>query len=429
VQYITCHDQGHKVLAQRFTDDAAELENFARRHDRPSNHVYDCVATLRPVAGKLERRIPNLHSVQMIHVDIDPRALQASPEEVRAKVMSLPAPFELRDSGHGYHPILHLQERALVGTVALERAAGLRTRATTVLTGDRAVDFHTALLRRPGTHNYKEGGAPKLCHVIRPGTPVTLDEAGALIEGLGVGPWFGRGEIDPVLNPRRIVRAAGDIDYYIHLTSMRYRGTVPISSAYLAAKSMLFDGMSVEQVAPILVRHTENAARGNPECANWDWRKEAERATRICYDRINKYPKLYTALPPVLRMQWESIARTGKRPRIIRTSNYDYVVGETVDEPSPPNMADIEAGYRRVMTDAALSACALRFAYRALPAIRAKGYFQEPLEQTRHALGVLQRTLERARSTLIERGHMRRIPDSGRTPRLTFSVKNGGHTE
>ena len=205
MRYIACMNQGGKIIGQKFSNDAAELESFARRYDRPANNIYDCVAELRLIARRYERRPPYVDSLSLIHVDVDPRSLAVEPGEVEARLDTLPAPFQIRDSGHGRHVLLHLTRPVMAGP-DLDYLAGLRTQMTTSLSGDRHCDHSVCLLRRPNTTNYKYD-PPRLCHILRPGAPIDLSEAEPLIRSLG-DPWFTRGAIDPRLNPARVQAAA-----------------------------------------------------------------------------------------------------------------------------------------------------------------------------------------------------------------------------
>jgi hypothetical protein len=418
-------------IVEKFYADPAEAENFARAHDRSPLGVYDCVAELLPRAARHGRRMENVASVSLIHVDVDVKPLMATWDEIHGKLTSLPAPFELRDSGTGFHVVQRLKEPAHAGTEALERIIKLRTQLTTVLAGDRACDHNVSLLRRVGTHNHK-GETPKLCQVIRPGTPVDLGEAGTLISSLGVRPLFGRGAADPMLNPRgRIVRAEGADDPFALLEQMAYRGAQPINrTQLLATKALLFDGVPLWRVTQIVLGATRDAVGGNPACTDWDWRREEEAVASMCYRAINLYPKLYPALEPVHRAAWSTRLATGKTPRLVHTRNIGWVVDDA-PEP-PPKMADIDGWFRQVMDDTHLTGCALRHVYfNILPAIRTEGYVQIRPAHAAQTIREPRRTVERAHSLLVARGHLCRIVGGGRIPRylLTISAKNGGSGE
>ena len=327
MQYVAAIGQKAGII-EKFYVDPAEAENFARVHDKAPNGVFDCISELKPEAAKRGRRLENVASVGLIHVDIDVRDLTAGQDEVHGKVMSMPVPFEIRDSGGGYHIVAHLKNPAHAGTPALDRVTELRSQLTKTLAGDRACNHHVSLLRRPGTHNFKYG-EPKLCQIIRPGIPIDLDEAGAVIESLGVNPWFGRGTRDPVLNPRQKVRADGEDDPFALLGQMAYQGSHPINrTQLLGTKALMFDGVPLWRTTQIVLAATKDAVRGNPDCVNWDWQEEEEQIADMCYRAINLYPKLYPALEPVHRVAWQTRLAAGKTPRLVHTRNVGWVVDD-----------------------------------------------------------------------------------------------------
>ena len=419
------------AIVEKFYTATSEAENFARAHDRAPLGVYDCVAELMPRAARHGRRMENVASVSLIHVDVDVKPLMATRDEVYGKLTSLPTPFELRDSGTGFLLVQRLKEPAYAGTEALQRIIKLRTQLTTVLAGDRTCDHNVSLLRRVGTHNHK-GETPKLCQVIRPGIPIDLDEADTVTASLGVSPLFGRGTPDAVLNPRgRIVRAEGEDDPFALLDEMSYRGAQPINRTQLiATKTLLFDGVPLWRTVQIVLRATGDATRGNPECVNWDWREEEEQIASMCYRAINLYPRLYPLLEPVHRAGWQTRLAAGKTPRLVHTRNLGWVVDDA-PEP-PPKVADIDGWFRQVMDDTHLTGCALRHVYfNILPAIRAEGYVQIRPAHAARTIRVPRRTVERAHSLLVARGHLCRIDGGGRIPRYlpTISAKNGGSGE
>jgi hypothetical protein len=429
LQYIAAIPIGQPGIIERFYTSAAEAESFARTYDNAPFGIFDCVAELKPEARQRGRRMEHLESVRVIHTDVDVAhgdLMAANRNEVRGKLRALPPVFEVRDSGGGYHILLHLRERALAGTAELSRVAELRSQLTLTLAADRACNHNVSLLRRPGTHNYKYDGAP-LCRTLRPGTPVDLDEAGTLVASLGASPWFGRGSTDPVLNPKRIVRADGERDPYALLKEMRFRGAVSIHQAQLlATKAMLFDRRPLPEVVRIVLRATKDAVLGNPECADWDWRKEERDIASMCYGLINKFPPLHARMEERERIAWRMLGQAGKTPRLVCTRNMGWVVVEKPPEERPPTpVSGINGWLRQTVSNAVVvtNAHAVHYAVRVSldPALCAKGYFQEPLEHTAQQWKVTVRTVERARGLLVDQGCLRRIAGGGRIPRFVLA--------
>src|SRR6516225_511985 len=120
-------------FAQLFTDDPAALERFARKYDAPGVSIYECVATLKP--GSRKRCLETVASIRFIHSDIDQRGLVTSQDTVFATLQRLhqELPFEIRDSGGGYHIVPHLKEPAEVDTPYYDRAVAARTAMTELL--------------------------------------------------------------------------------------------------------------------------------------------------------------------------------------------------------------------------------------------------------------------------------------------------------
>jgi hypothetical protein len=422
MRYVAAIGQGAGIV-EKFTDSDNEIEAFARAHDRAPFGVYDCVSRLKPLGRRYARRMPNLESISLIHIDIDLKDLAAAPGEVRSRLDALPPPFELRDSGGGFHVLVNLKTAATAGTLEVDRVAELRKQMTTTLSGDRAPCHHVALLRRPGTTNFKYD-PPRPCRILRPGAPVDLDEAGSLIDALGVNPYFGRGAIEPRLNPRRIPRQGVEDDPYALLSRMGYRGAYPTNATQLAAtRLLLVDGLTVLNATQLVLRATRDAVRG--QCADWDWRKEEEQIASMCYRYIDKHPNLSAALPDHLYSKWHYFEAAGKRPQLILTRNIGWVV-EAAEELAPPTLSELERFLKRATADAGLTVVALRYANSVFldTSLRTKGYIQMSAECTGDSLGMSPRSVERARSLLLSRGHLKRVPGGNRAARLALSCSD-----
>jgi hypothetical protein len=371
--------------------------------------------------------MPNLESISVIHVDVDPKALMvAGRDEIRGKLATLPAPVELRDSGHGFHTVIRLREPAMAGTAALERISEMRSAMTAVLAGDRACDHHVCLLRRPGTSNRKHG-EPKLCRILRPAAPISLEEAGNLIEALGVSPWFGRGTADPRVNRHRIKRQPGEYDPVADLQAMEFEGgDHAIHPTQLrATKGLMFDNVPLIETGRIVLRATRDAARG----LGWDWYREQMKISGMSYTAVDRWPQLHPMLPDVMYSQWKALhAQTGRIPRLIKadaTTGGWTVMVDPAEELVPPEMAVLEGWLRRA-TVGGLPASALKLANLVFldPTLRAEGYVRLSAVP-----GMPQRSLERARGTMIARRFLKRIPGGGERAAcfvLGASANSGG---
>jgi hypothetical protein len=191
-------DKRGERFPQLFTTDATALERFAREWDRPGMSVYQCISTLQPNAQRRSRE--TVAELNVLHVDIDLRMLTAPPEAVRDRLLELSAslPFEIRNSGGGFHVLAELKEPVRVGTREFNRATAARGALTRMLCGDPAPNHEAALLRRVGTHNTKYG-EPRLCDVEKSGAPVDLTDVEAFVDLYSDKPQF---EWAPKLNGR-----------------------------------------------------------------------------------------------------------------------------------------------------------------------------------------------------------------------------------
>jgi hypothetical protein len=246
--------------------------------------------------------------------------------------------------------------------------------------------------------------------------------------GLG-DPWFGRGDIDARIDLARIKRPRDERDPFAALKEMRFEGgSCAIHPTQLhATKGLMFDyGMPLIETVGTVLNATRDAARG----LDWNWLKEEAKVAGMCFTAVNRWPQLHPLLPDVLYSQWRALHRqTGRVPRLQRAaSTGGWAVVEAAEEQYLPDLAVIEAWWRRVMDDATLPAAAIRFADLAAQAIRATGYSQISALDAAEKLKVPQRTLERARRLLVERNHLQRVPGGGREARLvpTTPTKFGG---
>jgi hypothetical protein len=125
--------------------------------DKRGRGVFDCVSILRP--GARRRALETLGEIPALHVDIDGKDLVEGLPAIDHKLAGLLLPpSEIRNSGHGRHVRYELKEPIdATDDEAVEQATAILRRLTAYLCGDMAVAHHAALLRRPGTHNTKEG--------------------------------------------------------------------------------------------------------------------------------------------------------------------------------------------------------------------------------------------------------------------------------
>jgi hypothetical protein len=302
-------------IPELISSDPAALEEFARRWDKPGYGVYECVSPLQE--GARRRSLETVAALVLLHNDIDLRTLQETREEVLRRLTALPIPLEIRDSGGGFHPVLHLKEEATPGSAEFERANAARSRLNHVLCADPAPNHAAALLRRLGTHNFKYGGEPRPCQIIQPGRPVDITEVESLLDLLGDKPLFT--PLEQATNGHDRTegppRSSGPVDVEARLAAMQFQGPGN-SSIHLTqvpcTASLLRAGVPVDDVVAQVLKATRRAAAGDPGAAAWNWTTEQRDIERLCYDFVNKNTELVAALPNALFAAWNDRLAEGR---------------------------------------------------------------------------------------------------------------------
>jgi hypothetical protein len=172
-------DNGKHRQCGVLTSNLGEVELFAEKHDQPGRSVYSCVNPLKDTATR--RCKDDVAAIVLLHADVDYKRLTTPPDEIRETVLSLPFPFEVRDSGGGLHIIAHLKESYESGSEHFQRAERLRDRIVELLAADPAPNHSAALLRVLGTHNYKYGEPRRVC-ILQSGEPVDLTDIEAFLD-------------------------------------------------------------------------------------------------------------------------------------------------------------------------------------------------------------------------------------------------------
>jgi AAA domain len=301
-------------IPELISDDPAAIEEFARRWDRPGYGVYECVSPLRE--GARRRSLENVGALTVIHSDIDLRTLQETHEQVFRRLQQLPIPLEIRDSGGGFHPVLHLKEEAAPGTAEFERGNAARSRLNHVLCADPAPNHAAALLRRLGTRNFKYG-EPRPCQIIRPGKPVDITEVEAFLDVLGDRPLFTPLPQQTNGHDRAegLPRSAGPIDVEARLAAMTFEGPGDSSIHWTqlqCSASLLRAGIPVEDVVTRILAATRRAAAGDPDVGTWNWAAEEHAVKEQCNDFISKNPELAPTLPDALFAAWNDRVAEGR---------------------------------------------------------------------------------------------------------------------
>ena len=332
------------------TGNAAAVEVFARKHDRPGYGVYSCVSRLKP--GARRRTLDEVAETDIVHVDIDARALATPAEAILETLIGLPLPLQIRFSGGGFHVLALLKEPVEADTDEFARVNELRTKLTTLLCGDSAPNHAAALLRQLGTHNSKYEGEARLCHVMREGSPVDITEVEALVD-LYEQPLF---EFKPKSNghaPETGTASFGvPIDIEARLAAMQFQGggdTCIHTTQLAVTASLLRNGVTVDGAVDEVLEATRRAVADDPRAAGWDWDAEKRAIEGMAFDFINnRHPELCELLPDHLlqkwrerqaagqehvRVQWTAFAKkwavSGRQPRGAATADDSAAAGNT----------------------------------------------------------------------------------------------------
>jgi AAA domain len=310
------HPKKSGRIPELLSADPSAIEEFARRWDKPGRGVYTCVSPLR--AGSRRRLLENVACLQLIHCDIDLRSLKETYDEVLHRLRQLPLRLELRDSGGGFHVVVHLKEWLPADTEEFARGNAARERLTRVLCADPAPNHAAALLRKPGTHNFKYEGEPRPCRIIQEGEPADITEIEDLLDLLGDKPLFT--PVERATNghdhaegaPRSSRESRAPVDVEARLAAMRFHGAgdngIHLTQLHCTA-SLLRSGVPVEDAVTEVLEATRRAVANDP---SWDWNEERLTIERKCYDFISKNPELSVLLPDGLAVAWAERQAEGR---------------------------------------------------------------------------------------------------------------------
>jgi hypothetical protein len=313
-----------------YTDDVSALEHAAQAYDRPGMSVYQCVARLRPNARR--RCLQTVASLDFLHVDIDLRALATERQTVLETLGQLGdvLPFEIRNSGGGFHVLVWLKEPVEAGTAEFDRANAARKALTEMLCGDPAPDHAAALLRRVGTHNTKYG-EPRLCETLRDGSPVDLTDVEAFIDLHSNRPQF---EWKPKVNGHDTAPGAvgGPVDIETELALMA-PGEVNATQIRVIP-ALLRRAIHPNEVVDRVVAATMAMALSHPKTRDWTDAVEV----KCVRARVNSalrnlllrdYDPTVREIPPWLTPDWHQawarILEEGRRPDIGLNAHGFYV--------------------------------------------------------------------------------------------------------
>ncbi len=140
------------------TRDAAEIESWVARLDKPGSANYFCVSTLKP--GAAARNKDNASELAFLFADIDGKDIADDRAFIERRLAGLKLPPSyVVHSGHGHHVYWMLSE-AIDLTVdgARENVEALLRQSADLVGGDLQVCEVARLMRLPGSHNSKFEG-------------------------------------------------------------------------------------------------------------------------------------------------------------------------------------------------------------------------------------------------------------------------------
>jgi hypothetical protein len=222
-------------------------------------------------------------------------------------------PNEIRDSGFGLHAVWHLKE-PVCDEAGLEQAEQVMRRLVQLLAGDPAPTHRAALLRRPGTDNFKNG-EPRKCHV--------LEEHDRKCDIGEFEDMFDLYSDHPLLTLKETEKANGGGDNF---QQVRERTPVDLeaelngihfgnidTTMQRAIWSMLRKGVSADEVYRVILKALNNspACQADPKRASWQ-SKIADKISRA----VEADPTFKANLLSELQETWNKIIGKGERPRL-----------------------------------------------------------------------------------------------------------------
>jgi RecA-family ATPase len=341
-----------------FSNDEAQIDAFAKAQDGFGKGIYDCIGLFPANASKRNKQ--TVAALPILIADLDLKNIDHSTEEVLQVLDNmLVPPTEVRDSGNGLHAIWRLKE-PLTSDDDMARGERAMKRLAELLAGDSLPTHRAALLRRPGTTNTK-GGHSKACHVLAEHSDAArIYDITEIEEMLDL---YNR----PLLNLKQTEKALtpggngasqdkyeGPIDVDARLAAMTYKGPGRSCVHYTqldVTAALTGRGQPIQETVERVLTATKAAVENdrNPECRNWDWKKERHDIEKQCYDLVNKAMEktgedLSHTLPDELADKWQEILAAGGRPMVCPGNGGAYHIRkydwkENVSNESAPSAA------------------------------------------------------------------------------------------
>jgi phage/plasmid-associated DNA primase len=280
-----------------------EIADFVKHYDIPMRAIYFCVGTISAEGSKIgTRNKDTIAELPFLHVDIDFKDINDTPDAVLRKIRALEFPPScIEATGHGYHLYWYLTKAYLLPTddtrqEAIGRFETVLKLLCDLLGGDTLVTHVAALMRVPGSHNTKNGEWTQVCDIESNGRSFEFDD---------IEEWTTR--VSPIilrnLRPRstnnaednpwlRTAKEFGfgtpvDVEERLRLMDYMAGRENGIHATQLAVTaSMALAGRDVEEIVDLVKKATTVAAGKDGD--HWDWRREEKKIRRMIADALKK---------------------------------------------------------------------------------------------------------------------------------------------
>jgi hypothetical protein len=337
-------------------DGRRKAEEAARQMDESGHSVYACIGRLRCKP----RNKDNVAELDRVVQDIDLRNVVETREQVLEVLRGLPLqPYEIRDSGGGLHVDWRLRE-PLVDDAGMAQAEAVMKQMTWLLAADPAPTHRAALLRVPGTHNYRYGGKRECCVIERNGSECDISEFDDLLDLYG--------DAQLLHYKEKPVRAGngsggdlpfrdseGRLDVGAALAGMQPTGASANDIQPSVILSLLQKAIHPDDVLSQVVDSTMETA--NAAKLGWTREKESRDVLERCKSGVNKLNREYDLISGTVpswlagdfHPEWIEALRIGRRPGLYHSTHIGWHVrsygakGEKATAPASAEQPPFEA--------------------------------------------------------------------------------------
>jgi AAA domain len=318
---------------------AAELEQFIAKHDRPGAAIYFAVAQLKD--GATTRSAETVARTRWIWGEIDFRDHSGiSADEIHHRLTTMPrAPTLIVHSGHGFHCYWALRTpEDLTTDDGQHHVREALKLACAHIGGDPHVAEVARLMRVPGSTNSKYGDsirveiasyAPERAYSLDDLIDYFLDASAILPEPAGQAT-NGHDRREDTFTEYATAFHKPHVDVEQRLADMKWQapGEQGMHATQLSCTaSLLKSGMLADDVVERVLQATRDCAARDPRCAGWDrWDEARTTIQEMTYSWVNKHPDLSSQLPEALRIPFEQRLAEGLRPKITPNKKHGFHV-------------------------------------------------------------------------------------------------------